>query len=105
MTTYYPVCAIDELPRGERILIDLDNEPVVIFNIAGEIFAIADMCTHDDGPLGEGEVEDHQIVCPRHGARFDVRTGEVLSLPAVKGVKTYPIKVEDGIVKIGLEES
>jgi 3-phenylpropionate/trans-cinnamate dioxygenase ferredoxin subunit len=101
---YYTVCSIDELTSGERMWIDLDGEPVVVFNIADEIFAIADVCTHDDGPLGEGEIENHQIVCPRHGARFDVRTGKVLSLPAVKGVKTYPIKVENNVIQIGIEE-
>jgi len=78
--------------------------PVALFNIGGEFFAIADVCTHDDGPLGDGEIENHQIICPRHGARFDIRTGEVLTLPAVKGVSSYPIKVEENMLYIGVEE-
>jgi 3-phenylpropionate/trans-cinnamate dioxygenase ferredoxin component len=77
---------------------------VVIFNLGGEYYAIGDVCTHDQGPLGEGEVEDYEIICPRHGARFDIRTGEVLALPAVQDVPTYPVRVNEGMVEIGVEE-
>jgi 3-phenylpropionate/trans-cinnamate dioxygenase ferredoxin subunit len=101
---FYPVCSIDDLPAGERLLIDLDDKPVVIFNLAGEYYAIDDVCTHDDGPLGEGEVEGCEIICPRHGARFDIRTGKVLTLPAVQGVQAYPIRVIDGMLEIGVTE-
>jgi 3-phenylpropionate/trans-cinnamate dioxygenase ferredoxin subunit len=102
--TYYPICPVADLPSGERLFIELDDESVVIFNLAGDYYAIADVCTHDMGPLGEGEVEGHQIICPRHGARFDIRNGEVLSLPAVRGVASYPVRVVDGMVEIGVEE-
>ena len=101
---FSPVCSVQDLPPGERIFIELGDDPVVIFNIAGDFYAIADVCTHDDGPLGEGEIEDHEIICPRHGARFDIRTGEVLALPAVKGVPTYSIRVQGEMVEIGVEE-
>jgi 3-phenylpropionate/trans-cinnamate dioxygenase ferredoxin subunit len=102
--TYYPICPVEDLPSGKRLFIDLDDEPVVIFNLAGDYYAIADLCTHDMGSLGEGEVEGHQIICPRHGARFDIRTGEVLSLPAVRDVPAYPVRVVGGMVEIGVEE-
>lgn len=102
--TYYPICSTEDLPLGERLFIELDGEPVVIFNIAGDYYAIADVCTHDMGSLGEGEVEGFQVICPRHGARFDVRTGDVLTLPAVKGVPSYPVRVNEGMVEIGVEE-
>lgn len=102
--SFYPICAVDDFPAGERLFIELDDEAVVIFNVAGDFYAIADVCTHDMGPLGEGEVEGHQVICPRHGARFDIRTGEVLTLPAVKGVASYPVRVKDGMVEIGVEE-
>ena len=102
--TYYPVCSTDELPPGERLFIEIGDDPVVIINVHGEYFAVADVCTHDDGPLGEGDVEDHQIVCPRHGARFDIRTGEVMALPAVKDVTAYPVRVVDDVVEIGVVE-
>ena len=100
---FYPVCSTTELPPGERIFIEFGDIPIVIFNIAGDIFAIADVCTHDDGPLGEGAIEDHEITCPRHGARFDIRTGEVLSLPAVRGVSSFPVRVREGMLEIGVE--
>ncbi len=88
----------------ERLFIQLGEVPVVIMNVDGEYFAIEDVCTHDDGPLGEGEIEDDEIICPRHGARFNLRTGAVISLPAVMGVKTYPIKIEGDRILIGVEE-
>lgn len=100
---YYPVCSLEELPSGERLFITFGDFPIVIFNIDGDFFAIEDICTHDDGPLGEGEIDNHEIICPRHGARFDLRTGEVLALPAVKGVHTFPIRVNQGVVEIGVE--
>jgi 3-phenylpropionate/trans-cinnamate dioxygenase ferredoxin subunit len=102
--TFFDVCAIDDLLLDERLFIQLGEVPVVIMNVDGEYFAIEDVCTHDDGPLGEGEIEEDEIICPRHGARFNLRTGEVLSLPAVMGVKTYPIKIEGDRILIGVEE-
>jgi 3-phenylpropionate/trans-cinnamate dioxygenase ferredoxin subunit len=81
---------------------EIDNNSIVLFNLAGDYYAIADVCTHDDGPLGEGEIEDHQIICPRHGARFDIPTGEVLALPAIQDVPVYPVRVVDGMIEIGI---
>jgi len=101
-TLFVTVCSIDDLPPGERLFIKVGDAPIVVFNVDGEYFAIDDTCTHDQGPLGEGDLEDHQIICPRHGARFDIRSGEVLTLPAVKDVNTYPIRVVDDRVEIGL---
>ena len=70
-------------------------------NAGGVIYAVDDLCTHDHGPLGDGEiVDDDQVKCPRHGARFSLKTGKALSLPAVKGIKAYPVVVEDGHVYV-----
>jgi len=99
---FLTVAQVDELPSGERKLIDVDGMPIVVFNIAGEYFAIADVCSHDSGPVGEGEVEGMQIECPRHGARFELRTGKVLSLPAVVDIPAYPVRVEGDEIQIGL---
>jgi 3-phenylpropionate/trans-cinnamate dioxygenase ferredoxin subunit len=74
----------------------------VIFNIGGTIFAIADVCSHDDGPVGEGELHGYEIICPRHGASFDLRTGKVLSLPAVLDIPAYPVRIVNGQIEIGL---
>jgi len=100
---YTSVCSTEDLPAGERLFLEVGDLSVVLLNQGGEYFAIADLCTHDDGPLGEGEVENHQIICPRHGARFDIRTGEVLALPAIQDVPTYPVRVVDGMIEIGIE--
>lgn len=91
-----------ELPPGERLFLEVDGQPVVLFNIAGRLFAIADVCSHDDGPVGEGELDGYAISCPRHGARFDVRDGKVLSLPAIVDIPAYPVRVMDGEVQLGL---
>ncbi len=100
---FYEVSDVSELPPGERLYLELDDKPIIIFNVEGEFFAIDDECTHDNGPLGEGQLEDHHIICPRHGARFDIRNGKVLSLPAVKDVGAYPIRVTDGKIEIGVK--
>ena len=92
----------EDLPNGERLFVEIDGEPVVVFNIAGEFFAIADLCSHDDGPLGDGDLDGYEINCPRHGASFDVRTGRVLSLPAIVDIPAYPIRVVNGQIEIGL---
>ena len=99
---YIEIAAASVLANGERLFIEIDDLSIVIFNIAGEIFAIADICSHDNGPLGEGELDGTDIVCPRHGARFDVRTGKVTMMPAVVDIPAYPVRVRDGTIEIGL---
>jgi 3-phenylpropionate/trans-cinnamate dioxygenase ferredoxin subunit len=77
---------------------------VGVFNCGGELYAIEDRCSHDDGPLAEGDWEPDEciVVCPRHGSRFDLRTGRPLSLPAWEPVDTFPVHVADGIVKVSI---
>ncbi|MQC26124.1 MAG: non-heme iron oxygenase ferredoxin subunit [Chloroflexi bacterium] len=99
---FVPVAGEDELPNGERIFVTIDDYNIVVFNIAGKFFAIGDVCSHDDGPVGEGELEGNEIICPRHGARFDVRSGKVLSLPAVIDIPAYPVRVENGQIEVGV---
>jgi 3-phenylpropionate/trans-cinnamate dioxygenase ferredoxin subunit len=99
---FIPVADQSELPDGERLFVEIDDYYLVIFNIANEYYAIADLCSHDDGPLGEGELEGHQVACPRHGARFDVRTGEALTLPAVEDIPAYPVRVCEEQIEVGL---
>ena len=102
---YYPVISLDDLIPGERIFIDVDDMAVVIFNIAGDVYAIEDRCTHDDGPLGEGELEGFEIICPRHGAKFDVRDGQALTLPAVEPTRYFPTRIVDNQIEIGVPVS
>ena len=96
------VAETDELGNGERIFVDIDDLSIVIFNLAGQYFAIGDVCSHDNGPLGDGDLEGYAVVCPRHGARFDVRTGKVLSLPAFVDIPAYPVRVVDGQIEVGV---
>ena len=93
-----------DLPNGERMFVEIDGEEIVVFNIAGQYFAIGDVCSHDNGPLGDGNLEgSHEIACPRHGARFDVRNGKVRSYPAVEDIPAYPVRVnEEGEIELGL---
>jgi 3-phenylpropionate/trans-cinnamate dioxygenase ferredoxin subunit len=91
-----------DIGPGERLHLEIDGQPIVIFNIAGVYFAIGDICSHDAGPLGDGELEGDEIACPRHGARFDIRSGKALSLPAVEDIPAYPVEVVNGEVLIGL---
>ena len=100
---FIPVAQVAELPNGGRLFLEIDGARLVLFQIAGGYFAIADRCSHDNGPLGEGELEPpHTIICPRHGARFDLRDGRVLTLPAVEDIASYPVRVRDGQIEIGL---
>jgi 3-phenylpropionate/trans-cinnamate dioxygenase ferredoxin subunit len=99
---FVAVAAESELPNGERVFVQVDDYSIVVFNIAGQYFAIGDVCSHDNGPVGEGEVEGTDIICPRHGARFDIRTGKVTALPAVVDIPAYPVRVVDGQIEVGL---
>lgn len=96
------IAPISDLPNGERLFVDLGDKPIVIFNLAGQYFAIGDVCTHDDGPLGDGMLEGFNVVCPRHGAEFDIRTGQVVSMPAVVDIPAYPVHVRDGVIFVGV---
>ena len=96
------VAQASELPNGERLFLEIDEQSIVVFNIGGQYYAIADLCSHDDGPLGDGEISGMEVICPRHGARFDLRTGKVLSLPAIVDIPAYPVRVQNGEVQIGL---
>lgn len=99
---FITVGAEDDLPNGQRMFVEIDGTPIVVFNIAGNYYAIADICSHDDGPLGDGNLENYQITCPRHGARFDVKTGKALSLPAIVSIPAYPVRVEDQQIQVGI---
>ncbi|MEO8460830.1 MAG: non-heme iron oxygenase ferredoxin subunit [Dokdonella sp.] len=98
MSNWVLVCAQSELLPGEyRVVWDRDTE-IAVFNIDGELYAIEDVCTHDGGELTGGTIDGHEIECPRHGARFDVRTGAALCPPAYTPTAKFPVKVENGDV-------
>jgi 3-phenylpropionate/trans-cinnamate dioxygenase ferredoxin component len=99
----HDVCSTEELPEGERKLVEIDGVEIGVFNCGGDLLAIEDRCSHDDGPLAEGEFnpEACTVECPRHGSLFDLRSGRPKTLPAFAPVETFEVRVEDG--KIMLE--
>lgn len=103
MSSWLDVANVEELPPGTRRVVDVDGTAVAVFNLGGEYFAIRDACTHDGGELASGKLEGEVIICPRHGARFSVRTGAVLGPPAYEDVPTYPVRVMQGKVQVGSE--
>lgn len=99
---FVTIATVDEIPNGERMQLEIDDISLVVFNIGGKYFAIGDQCSHDKGPLGNGELEDNVIVCPRHGARFDVSDGMIQNYPAYEDIPAYPVRVVEGEILVGL---
>jgi len=99
---FIAVATVEEVGEGGRLTFDVDGRSIALFNIAGSYFAIADECSHDDHPMAEGEIEGHQIECPRHGARFDLDSGKALTLPAVVDIAAYPVRVDGDQILVGL---
>jgi 3-phenylpropionate/trans-cinnamate dioxygenase ferredoxin subunit len=99
------VCALAELPPGKVRLVRVEDLEIGVINCRGTIYAIEDRCSHDDGPLAEGELDEETctIECPRHGSRFDLRTGKPKTLPAYLPVDTFPVIIEDNMIKLEVE--
>jgi 3-phenylpropionate/trans-cinnamate dioxygenase ferredoxin subunit len=104
-TTTVEVCGLDELRPGDSRIVELDGRKVGVFNAGGELYAIEDRCSHDDGPLAEGPFDPERKVveCPRHGSLFDLTTGRPKTLPAYLPVDTFPVRVEDGVIKLEVQ--
>jgi 3-phenylpropionate/trans-cinnamate dioxygenase ferredoxin component len=100
------VCPVEELPPGTMKLVRTALLDVGVYNCDGDLVAIEDRCSHDDGPLCEGDWEPDEciVVCPRHGSRFDIRSGRPLTLPAYEPVATFPVGVRDGVVVVELPD-
>lgn len=98
--SWMAVGPIASIPPGDYAQIEVDTALVAVFNIDGKFYAIDDVCTHDGGELAGGAVEGDVVICPRHGARFCLRTGAALTPPAYEPVRTYETRVKDGIVEI-----
>jgi 3-phenylpropionate/trans-cinnamate dioxygenase ferredoxin component len=100
--TTIDVCPAAELEPGDSRLVEVDGRQIGVFNAGGELYAIEDRCSHDDGPLAEGpfDPEARTVECPRHGSLFDLRSGRPRTLPAYLPVETFPVRVEDGTIKM-----
>ena len=99
------VCPLSELPPGAKRIIEWEDVEIGVFNCNGVLYAIEDRCSHDDGPLAEGEMDPESctVECPRHGSLFDLRTGKPLTLPAYEPVDTFPVVVEDNVIKLEVD--
>lgn len=104
MSDFVRVASVADIPDPGKRMLELDDMLVVLFHIAGQFYCIEDVCTHDGGPLGDGELCDHEIACPRHGAKFDVRSGKALTMPATEDTLVHEVKVDGDDVYIRINE-
>ncbi len=93
MSDFIKVAKTSDLAPGDKMLVEYNEEDVGLFNIEGEFYAISDVCTHDDGPLIEGKLDGDCIICPRHGARFNIKTG-AQTMPAITPVPLYQVRID-----------
>ena len=100
MSDWVDVAGTDEIPANGCKVVDLDDAKIAIFRLNGEFYAIEDICTHDGGELASGAIEGEEIVCPRHGARFNIKSGAVTAPPAYEDVYAFPLRVVDGRIQI-----
>jgi 3-phenylpropionate/trans-cinnamate dioxygenase ferredoxin component len=99
---FISIAKVEELPPGERIIVEIGEQWIAVFNVGGKFYAIEDICTHDGGPLAEGEIIQGSVECPRHGAMFDLETGRP-TFPAVKPVARFAVQVENSEIQIDAE--
>ena len=100
MSDWVNVALASDIAPGSYELVNIDGAEIAVYNVGGEFFAIEDVCTHDGGCLAGGALEGEEVVCPRHGAKFSLRTGEVTAPPAYEPVYTFPVEVVDGMVRV-----
>ncbi|MGH8751891.1 MAG: non-heme iron oxygenase ferredoxin subunit [Burkholderiales bacterium] len=100
MAEWVTVARAEELPPGEARVVDVDGTRIAVFNLQGEYYAIEDICTHDGGLLTGGVVDGDQIICPRHGARFCIKTGAALTAPAYEPTAVFPVRVQAGVIQV-----
>ena len=105
MADFHRVASVSELPDPGKLTLEVEDSVVVLFHVGGRFYCLDDVCTHDGGPLGEGALCDHAIACPRHGAQFDIRTGQALTMPATVPTRTHEVKVEGGEVYVRIDET
>jgi 3-phenylpropionate/trans-cinnamate dioxygenase ferredoxin subunit len=103
MIEFVTVAKVGEITPGTVKVVRVDGVPIGVANVDGEFYAFADVCTHDDGPVAEGELDGYLIECPRHGARFDIRTGAVKLLPAVVPIPVYPLQLVGDEIQVKSE--
>lgn len=102
MSDFVRVAALSEIPDPGKEVYEVDDRFVIVIHAGGQVFCLDDVCTHDDGPLGEGDLDGYEIECPRHGAKFDIRTGEATLMPATQPTQVHEAKIEGGDIYVRL---
>ncbi len=102
MSEYKKVCRLDVLPESRPYTTEVDDYEIILVRQGAQVFCLIDQCSHEDFPLSHGIIDGGKIRCKAHGAEFDLATGKVLKAPALVGVKTFPVKIEDGDVYVGV---
>jgi 3-phenylpropionate/trans-cinnamate dioxygenase ferredoxin subunit len=100
MTEWIDVCAENAIADNENIVIEVDGTEVAVFKINGQFYAIEDVCSHDGAEIASGQLDGDEIICPRHGARFCVKTGEVKCAPAYENIDTFPVQIVNGQLQV-----
>jgi 3-phenylpropionate/trans-cinnamate dioxygenase ferredoxin subunit len=100
MSDWVNVSKLEELPPGERRIVDVDDVQIAVFNLEGEFYAIEDVCTHDYAPLADAKLDGDEIICSRHGARFCIKTGAVTAPPAYEPISTFPVRIHAGMIQV-----
>ena len=99
---FVKVGSINDVPPGTAKVYEVGDRAVVVCNVDGELYAVDDVCTHDEASLDQGELDGYEVECARHGARFDVRTGEVKALPAVVPIDTFNVRLQENDIEVEL---
>jgi 3-phenylpropionate/trans-cinnamate dioxygenase ferredoxin subunit len=101
-SSFVKVCDLSDLEENRTAEVEANGSRILVVRVDGSVFALENICTHDGGSLGGREVVQGEIECPRHGAKFNVKSGEATQLPAVADIRTYEVKVENGSVYVGV---
>ncbi len=100
MSDWVTVAAVGDITPGDCKIVELEDTPVAIYNLDGKYFAVEDLCSHDGGDLAGGAIEGDQVICPRHGARFCIRTGQALTPPAYEDIHSFPLRITADQIQI-----
>lgn len=104
MADFIRVASLKEISDPGSLLVEVDDRLIVVFRVSNEFYALDDVCTHDGGPLSDGEMDDHWIACPRHGAKFDIRTGAALTMPATQATLAHEVKLDGDAIFVKINE-
>ncbi len=105
MSEFVRVCQVSDVPEPGKRIFEVGEDFIVLFHVNGKFYALDDCCSHDGGPLGEGLLDEFTIICPRHGAQFDIRTGEALTMPAVRPTRSHEVRVDGENVLVKLSDA